>query len=502
MRKPTKNQRGSRRGLPFLLGVALVTAPVTGLVTAPVMALVTGLVMGLALISVVAPTASRAEEPIRVVPESAEQVRLSYAPIVRQVAPSVVNIYTRRIVSQRQVFPFFDDPFFERFFGTPRERVQNSLGSGVIIDADGLIVTNHHVIEHSDEVIVVLSDRREFAATVIGSDERTDLAVLRIEAGGEVLPRLELGDSDTIDVGDLVLAIGNPFGVGQTVTSGIVSALARTTVSLTDVGAFIQTDAAVNPGNSGGALVTLDAKLIGINTAIYSRSGGSVGIGFAIPSNLVRTVVDSIVAGGRAIRPWLGADGQAVTADLAASLGLSRPVGVLVNRLHPLGPALAAGIEIGDVIYAVDGYEVYDPQGLRFRLATRPTGGEVVLAVLRDGDALSVVVPLSPPPEDPPRDIRALSGRHPLDGAVVANLSPAYNEEIGVDQNRTGVIVIEVRRGAAARLGLRPGDVVVAIAGVTIETTGQLEDVLDRRRAEWEVVIERAGKTLRVVVQS
>lgn len=444
----------------------------------------------------------RADETIRAVPDSVDQVRLSYAPIVRLAAPSVVNIYTRRVVDQRRGLSFFDDPFFQRFFGMPRDRVQNSLGSGVIIDGDGLIVTNHHVIEQSDEVTVVLSDRREFEAEIVGTDEGTDLAVLKIETGGERLSFLQLGDSDSLEVGDLVLAIGNPFGVGQTVTSGIVSALARTSVGFADVGAFIQTDAAVNPGNSGGALVTHDGKLVGVNTAIYSKSGGSIGIGFAIPSNLVRTIVDGIVAGGRAVHPWLGAEGQAVSADLAESLGLSRPVGVLVNGLHPLSPAKDAGLEIGDIVYAVDGYEVFDPQGLRFRLASRAPGGEIALSVLRSGDAFTLTVPLSAPPEDPPRDIRRLSGRQPLAGAAVANLSPAYNEEIGIDQNRTGVIVIEVRRGNAARIGLRAGDVVKRISGEDIRSTRQLESILERPREEWEVVIERGGKSLSVRVRT
>ena len=260
--------------------------------------------MGL-LLSLVEFIGAQADQ--RLVPESYAELQLSYAPVVRDVAPAVVNIYTRRLVAQRRS-SLFNDPFFDRFFGTTpfglgRERIESSLGAGVIIEAGGVIVTNYHVIKGSDEIIVVLADRREFEAEVVGTDEATDLAVLRIHAGQEPLPLVELGDSDWLEVGDLVLAIGNPFGVGQTVTSGIVSALARTSIGLSSLGSFIQTDAAINPGNSGGALVTLDAKLIGVNTAIYSRGGGSIGIGFAIPSNLVRVVVDGIVSGGRAVRP-------------------------------------------------------------------------------------------------------------------------------------------------------------------------------------------------------
>lgn len=449
-------------------------------------------------------TAASGQE--RRVPESADEIRLSYAPIVKLVAPAVVNIYTRRVVRSRPFSPFFEDPFFERFFGDgmfgmPRERVENSLGSGVIIEAGGLIVTNHHVIENSDEVTVALADRREFPATLVGIDDDTDLAVLRIDTGGDPLPHLELGDSDRLEVGDLVLAVGNPFGVGQTVTSGIVSALARTSVGVTDLGSFIQTDAAVNPGNSGGALVTLDGKVVGINTAIFSRSGGSIGIGFAIPANLVRVVVDSVVAGGRAVRPWLGIDAQPVTQDIADSLALRRPVGILVNQLHPLSPAQGTGLRVGDVVSAVDGHEIYDAQGLRFRTATRPVGGAMIMTVLRNGVEVAVQVPLIAPPEDPPRDIRDLQGRHPLSGARVGNLSPAFAEELGIDSNRTGVIVLQVQRGAAARLGLRPGDIVVRIDDQAIDTTAILTDVLRRDRREWRITVNRNGENLSVVVR-
>lgn len=441
----------------------------------------------------------------RVVPESAQQVQLSYAPVVRQVAPAVVNIYTRRVVRARRNLPFFNDPFFERFFGgplfdQPRERIQNSLGSGVIIEAGGVIITNHHVIKGSDEITVALADRREYHATLVGGDENSDLAILRIDTGGEPLPYLELGDSDALEVGDLVLAIGNPFGVGQTVTSGIISALARTSVGISNVGSFIQTDAAINPGNSGGALVTLDGKLVGINTAIFSRSGGSVGIGFAIPANLARVVADNIVSGGRA-RAWLGADSQAVTADIADSLGLRRPAGVLINNLHPLSPARTAGLRLGDVVSEVDGHEIYDPQGLRFRVATRPLGGTMRLSVLRDGESLVIEVPLLAPPEEPPRDIRALSGNHPLAGVTVANLSPAFAEELGLDPNKTGVIVLKADRGPAARLGLRPADMIVRIGERVIDTTATLAEVMSRPRREWRITVDRAGRKLSVVVQ-
>ncbi|PCI44922.1 MAG: serine protease, partial [Alphaproteobacteria bacterium] len=294
------------------------------------------------------------------VPSSKIEVQLSYAPVVKRAAPAVVNIYTKRVVRTRSYSPFANDPFFQRFFGDrlggrPRERIQRSLGSGVIVGEDGVIVTNHHVVEGADEITVALSDRREYDAEIILDDEKADLAILRINTGGEKLPTLKFSDSDTVEVGDLVLAIGNPFGVGQTVTSGIVSALARTQVSGQDYQFFIQTDAAVNPGNSGGALIGMNGELIGINTAIFSRSGGSNGIGFAIPANMVRHVVSSALMGGELVRPWFGGGGQAVTSDIAESLGFDRPGGILVDDIYAGGPADKAGLEQGDVILSIDG---------------------------------------------------------------------------------------------------------------------------------------------------
>ena len=440
----------------------------------------------------------------RLVPESQAEVRLSYASAVREVAPAVVNIYTRRRVAQRQP-SFFEDPFFGRLFGgapfgLPRERIERSLGSGVIIASGGMIVTNHHVIKGSDEIIVVLSDRREFDAEIVGTDESTDLAVLRIEVEEDPLSFLELGDSDSLEVGDLVLAIGNPFGVGQTVTSGIISALARTSVGLSDVGSFIQTDAAINPGNSGGALVTSDAKLVGVNTAIYSRGGGSIGIGFAIPSNLVRVVVDAIVSGGRAIRPWLGVKGQAVTQDIADSLDLTRPAGVLISELHADSPLQTVGIRSGDVILSVDGHEVFDLQGLRFRFVTRPIGEAVNLKIMRGGRDFFAKVQLIAPPERPPRDIRNITGDNPLSGLVVGNLSPAFSEELNIDAAKSGVIVLQVGRGYAARLGLRPGDIVTELNGEKIDTTKRLLVELKKRRGRWKIVIDRGGTSMSVTV--
>ncbi len=441
----------------------------------------------------------------KVVPETQADVTLSFAPIVKQVAPSVVNVYTSRVVRRSNYPPFFDDPFFRRFFGDPgarggRGQVQNSLGSGVIVDPTGLVVTNAHVIEGADEIKVAFADRREFEAEMVLADESTDLAVLRIKAKGP-FPALEFDDSDALEVGDIVLAIGNPFGVGQTVTSGIVSALSRTQVGISDYGFFIQTDAAINPGNSGGALVDVRGRVVGINSAIYSRSGGSHGIGFAVPSNMARLVVASAKSGGELKRPWLGASVQEVTPDIAESLDMSRPVGVLVGKLHPRGPAARAGLRTGDVIISIAGREVFDPNAFRYRLATREIGSETEIAVIRRGRTQTMTLGLVAPPEDPPRDLRDLEGPSPFSGARVANLSPAVADELSLDTEATGVVVVAVRRSTVAHsVGFRPGDTVVEINGEVIDTTAELHEIVSDRRRAWEVTIIRDGRRITSVL--
>jgi serine protease Do len=331
------------------------------------------------------------------------------------------------------------------------------------------------------------------------SDEHSDLSVLRIDAGGEVLPTLDLKDSDEAEVGDLVLAIGNPFGVGQTVTSGIISALARTQAGISDFNFFIQTDAAVNPGNSGGALVTLDGRLIGINTAIYSRTGGSIGIGFAVPSEMVRTVIASAIAGGRLVRPWAGLVGQTLSADLAEGFGLSRPGGVVVNEVYVGGPADTAGIHQGDVIVEVDGDQVNDVETLQFRVATGRLGETLPLRALRAGDPVDLALPLTEAPETPPRDIWKLAGRNPLTGAIVANLSRARAEELDLNGAWVGVIVVMVPRGTVARrYRFRPGDILLEINGAAVTGSAAVEALLTGSTDNWTVVFQRNGRVRRV----
>ncbi len=442
----------------------------------------------------------------REVPSSREQIALSFAPVVREVAPAVVNVYSRKEPRRGPRDPFFSDPFFQFFFRQAPQtqpRAQNSLGSGVIVGSDGLIVTNHHVVADADQIMVVLHDRREFQARLIGEDEAADLALLRIDAGGP-LPAIGLGDSDRIEVGDLVLAIGDPFGLGQSVTSGIVSALGRNAPGVASDLSFIQTDAAVNPGNSGGALVTMDGRLIGVNTAIFTRGGGSIGIGFAIPVNLVKAMLRSVAQGGKQLaRPWLGAETQPVDAALAASLGLERPVGVLLQALYPTGPAARAGLRPGDVILAVDGAEVVDPQGLNFRLAVGRLGGEAKLLIWRAGRRLERQLPLAVAPRTPPPELSELAGCHALTGATVANLSPGFNQEIGLDPFLSGVAVLKIAPfSPAAELGLRPGDRITTIGERPVATVAELQAALRRAEAPWRLEIRRGEERLAVIIGS
>jgi Do/DeqQ family serine protease len=454
-----------------------------------------------------APHAASAIPAAQQVPQSREQIRLSFAPVVRQAAPAVVNIYTTKQGVRSPLESLFSDPFFDQFFDrrhrrAPSEPLQQALGSGVIVREDGLIITNHHVIEDSDQIMVVLSDRREYRAKVLGDDQTADLALLHIDVGDEHLPTLPIGDSDQLEVGDLVLAIGNPFGIGKTVTSGIVSALARTTPEIGADLSFIQTDAAINPGNSGGALVTLDGRLVGINTAIFTQSGGSIGIGFAIPVNLVKALIRSIDSGSKLLaRAWLGAKTQPVDADLASTLGLVRPGGVLVNQIYPHGPAARAGLTLGDVVLAVDGNEVVDPHGLNFRLAVGQVGHNVNLDVWRDGKRISMKLALETPPYDPPPGTMTLTGHHALSGARVANMSPGLNEELGFDLFERGVVVVGIEDGSdAERLQFRRGDVITQLAGERIDNVDHLNQVVHERSLPWQLEVDRGGRRLAVVI--
>jgi len=455
----------------------------------------------LAVVALAGIAAAAASAQERRVPTAAE-LRLSYAPVVQHVAPAVVNVYAAKTVQTRQ--PLFDDPIFRQFFGMPgggnRQQVQRSLGSGVIVDGSGLVVTNVHVIEGADEVKVSLADKREFEATIVLKDKRSDLAVLRINDAHEQFPSLEFANSDALEVGDVVLAIGNPFGVGQTVTHGIVSALARTQVGITDYQFFIQTDAAINPGNSGGALVDLTGRLVGINTAIFSRSGGSQGVGFAIPANMVRVVVASAKDGGSAVmRPWLGAKLQPVTADIADSMGLKRPAGALIASVTPGSPGERAGLKAGDVIVSVDAQAVDDVKAFDYRFATKPLGGSAALGLLRGGRALNVKVALQSAPETP-RDELTIQSRSPFSGAKVANLSPALADELQLQNADEGVVVLDIDNGSyASNLGFQRGDVILSVNGEHIAKTRDLERATGTPSRSWQIVIRRGGQQISAV---
>jgi len=441
------------------------------------------------------------------VPQTQAELKSSFAPIVKTAAPAVVNVYVQRRV-RTFVSPFADDPFFRRFFGNrrfrggiPRERMSNSLGSGVIVSPDGVVVTNNHVIEGSGEaaIRIVLSDRREFDAQVILKDKENDLAILKIDNEQEVFPTLEFADVDALEVGDLVLAIGNPFGVGQTVTSGIVSALSRSGIGRLSQQVFIQTDAAINPGNSGGALVDVDGQLVGINTAIFSRSGGSNGIGFAVPADIVRITVDAAVRGDTVRRPWLGADLEPVTRDLAGQLGLERSAGALVTRIYPGGAAEGADLVPGDVITEVDGRDVIDPRSLNYRLNVIGLGKVAALTVVRDGRPVRIDVTLREAPGADEMDVTRLKGRHALAGAVIANVTPALVQELRL-RGKSGVAVLEVeRRSSAARYGLRGGDLIEQLNGRRMRDVRQVNRVLDRRLNRLSAVIVRRGRRYRLV---
>ncbi|MEJ8476612.1 Do family serine endopeptidase [Roseibium algae] len=447
---------------------------------------------------------------LRLVPRSAGEVKLSFAPIVKDVAPAVVNVYASRKVEQQQRrSPFFDDPFFRRFFGNPgqgdtkpKQRVQSSLGSGVIISKDGTVITNHHVIKDADEVRVALSDRREYDAEIILKDERTDLAVLKIKGDGP-FDFVPFAEPDSLEVGDIVLAIGNPFGVGQTVTQGIVSALARTQVGVTDYQFFIQTDAAINPGNSGGALVDMNGNLVGVNTAIFSRSGGSNGIGFAIPAHMAEFVATASGQGGKIQRPWLGATVQLVNAEIAEALSLDRPRGVIVTNIFPGSPAEDAGLKVSDLVVAIDGKEVLDPDSFGYRFATKKLGESARFTILRGGEQRLIDISLAPAPETTDRDSRVLTEYSPFEGATIMNLSPAVAEELRLEGTFEGVAIGAIARGStAARVGMKVGDIVRSINGDKITSTRMLEGVTKIPPRVWRMEIERDGKVSRIELRS
>ncbi len=434
------------------------------------------------------------------VPQSQAEISLGFAPLVKQAAPAVVNIYAR-IVTQGQPSPFAGDPFFEdlfRGFGSSRPRVQNSLGSGVILSPDGIVVSNYHVVGQATDIRVVTADRHEYEARVVLSDKEADLAILQLE-GAQDLPYLPLRESDHVEVGELVLAIGNPFGVGQTVSSGIVSGLARSgTATGAGRGYFLQTDAPINPGNSGGALIDVNGALIGINTRILSRSGGSNGIGFAIPADMVAQFVEQARAGNtRFERPWAGMSGQPVDADLAQSLGLEVPEGIVISDLHPQSPFRKAGFEVGDVIAQVDGQPVNSPSEMVFRMSVRGIGAKAQVTRAREGQSDEIEVALIAAPDDPPAEAVTLDEKTVVPGLSVARANPAVIARLGLSLATEGVVVTDPGP-YGARAGLKQGDVIGAINDTAVTAPGDVRRALSDPGRRLTMDLLRRGQRLRL----
>ncbi len=464
------------------------------------------------LSSVFSPVNAIAQE--RIIPSSQQQIQLSFAPVVKQTLPAIVNVYTKRTVSTGYRHPFAGDPFFAPFFRGDffgqrmRKKVDSALGSGVIVEDSGLIVTNAHVIRGAEEITIMLSDGREFAAELVLKDEASDLALLKALEVKEKLPFLELKPSETLEVGDIVLAMGNPFGVGQTVTSGIVSAQGRSSLNVNDFNFFIQTDAAINPGNSGGALVALDGGVVGINTAIYSRDGGSLGIGFAIPSEMVASVLAAAKSGqsgeGGIVRPWLGIGAQDMNTEIAASLGLNAPHGALVKTLHSASPLVTAGVKVGDVILEVNDRRIRGAAEMKFRMATVPIGETARVKLHRQGEEITVNVKAVSPPDIPKRDETTLEGRHALNGAVIANINPAVIVELGLEtmNEEEGVVVLKAPRGTYAGRFLSKGDILVEINDREIEDVKDVEKALKKASgAGLSLIVNSGGRLQRIVLR-
>jgi len=435
---------------------------------------------------------SQASEPKR----TELEVTLSLA--ARRAMPAVVNISTTKVVKETPFSPLLQDPFFRKFFGgpfffhIPRERVERSLGSGVIVRSDGYVLTNHHVVKDADKVVVFLQNRRRFTAKVVGSDPHTDLALLHIEA--KELPVLPWGDSEAMKVGDIVLAIGNPFGVGETVTMGIISAKGRSNVGLVEYEDFIQTDAAINPGNSGGALINTRGELIGINTAIVTRSGGYQGIGFAIPSNMARAVMEQLLKTGKVVRGWLGVYIQEVTPEMAEAFGLKKARGALVSEVMRGSPAAKAGIKRGDVIVGYDGRPVKDTTELRLLVAQTPPGRTVELELVRNGHRLKVHARIG---EQPAKLAMQAEGIGTLGGLKVGELTPDRARQLGLPSGTTGVVVEEVEPGSPAWMaGLRPGDVIQEVNRQPVRSVEEFQRAMAEAGRRVLLLVNRRGRTI------
>ena len=437
-----------------------------------------------------------------------------FTDVVKRTMPAVVNILTTRVIkSKPNAQPFMNDPFFKEFFGEefsrqfqiPRDRRESALGSGVIVDKRGYIVTNNHVIAKADEIKVVLNDKREFTGKVVGTDPKTDVAVVKIE--GDNLPVLEWGDSEKLNVGEYVLAIGNPFGLNQTVTMGIVSAVGRANVGIADYEDFIQTDAAINPGNSGGALVNTSGQLVGINTAIFSRSGGYMGIGFAVPSNMVKKVMQSLVTKGKVTRGWLGVSIQGIDEELAKHFGLKQPEGVLVNEVMKDTPAEKAGLKEGDVIISFDNKKTLDPSALRNIVAETRVGAKVPIVVIRDKrqKTLTAVITEQPKNLEPEAQSEEANGEGTvLEGVEITELTPEVAHQLGLPSVTAGVVVSNVNVGSPAeRAGLQTGDVILQVNRTRIRSVSEFREQVAKlgKAKSMLLLINRRGRKLFIGIE-
>jgi len=436
----------------------------------------------------------------------------NFVAIAKAVRPAVVNVFTTRTDKGGEGLHGmpFEDPFFRRFFGeeffrrfeAPRERKERSLGSGVIVDSKGLIITNNHVVSKADEIKVLLSDKREFKAKLIGTDSKTDLAVLKIDA--EDLHTIPWADSEKLEVGEFVLAVGTPFGLNQTVTLGIVSAVGRASMGIAEYEDFIQTDAAINPGNSGGALVNARGELVGINTAIFSQSGGNMGIGFAVPSNMARPILDQLVHGGKVVRGWLGVSIQELSADLATQFGVQEPKGVLVSEVLDDSPAKRAGFERGDVIVEFDGKPVENPTQLRNAVAQTPIGRKASVKVVRDKRLRSLEVTIAEQPKTVAQagseegDSGSARPAGVLADIEVRELNAELATRLGLGGSERGVAIVRVRANSVAEeAGLKEADLILEVNRKPVPSLTLYERVVSKLSKDQPVLllIKRQGRT-------
>ena len=429
------------------------------------------------------------------------------AEVAEAVKPAIVNISTVRTekIKGSPFSPFYNDPFFRKFFGNqfrqqekPRERKSASLGSGVIVSPDGYILTNNHVIKNADKIKVLLPDKREFTGRIIGSDPKTDLSVIKIDAGN--LSTLSFGNSDALRVGELVLTIGSPYGLNQTVTMGIVSAVGRANVGIAEYEDFIQTDAAINPGNSGGALVNVKGELVGINTAIFSTTGGYQGIGFAIPSNMAKIVMDSLIEKGKVIRGWLGVEIQAITPELAQQFQLEKDYGTLVADVVEGSPAEKAGLMRGDVIIEFNGKKVDEPYILRNIVADTPPGTEAEMKVIRDGEIKSLTVTIVEIPARAEKTPAVF--KNALKGVSVQDLTPDIYRQLNLPEKIRGVVITDIESESPADTRLMPGDVILEINRRAISNIEDYESIVSKIKPDMDVLllVFRRGSTIFITI--